>query len=634
MIGDILQFAAGTPDSAALYGVTYAPSLVALSVLLAVTSAWIAFLVADFAAQYLTKWLRFQMVGLSGVAMGGSIWTMHFVGMLALQLPCGVTYNFWPSLLSILPGMLVSGYAVSFISNPSPSARQILLSGALFGIAIGTMHYAGMAAMQFAGHIEYDPYLFGLSVVVAFALVTLALWVRFRVAPRLSTSTAMATAIAAIFMGLATSGTHYLGIWATYFVRNADRASPATGFGKEALAVDVTAVAVMLSVIAGLAVTRAVTENARARIAQVLSGLPAAVYRSTIDADGRVISFTINRTVQRLTGWTVDDVRDRTLWEGRARETERRDWDEFYLSIVRDGEAIFEYAFERQDGRSCYLREQARVIETVGEGRYFVVGYVSDITRERRIQTQAMASAQLATLGEMATGLAHELNQPIATASVAAEIAAHALAKQGANGIDIALDRMGRIVKQAARARTIIDHLRIFGRQSADDLGPVDLKKAVEGALVLVGNTLRSAGIEVQVSMPEGMKPAMAQLVLAEHVVVNLLVNARDAMEGNPPESPRLISITIDPIDAGAGLVLAIGDSGPGIPDAVLERIFQPFFTTKEVGKGTGLGLSFCHGVMASFGGGISVRNQPGGGAVFEARFRCASAAELAKKVA
>ena len=361
---------------------------------------------------------------------------------------------------------------------------------------------------------------------------------------------------------------------------------------------------------------------ARTLVSQLLSGLPAAVYGINLAPEGAVVDFTITETAQRLTGWDESELSSRHSWVSRAFGIDEQDWRTYYRKILADGDAHIEYRFLRKDGTMVWLRDQARVVKRKADGQVSVVGYVSEITRERSIQAQAFASSKLATLGEMAAGLAHELNQPIATMSLAAENAVHMLEQKGADGIQFAIQRMNRIVSQAMRARTIIDHLRIFGRQSSEELGPVHIKTVVDGALALVGSALRSTGVTVSVTLDEAVPPVLAQLVLAEHVIVNLTLNARDAMEANPAGQPRDLKIGVEYDEAAGSVILSLRDTGPGIPAAIIDRIFEPFFTTKEVGKGTGLGLSLCHGIMGSFGGEIAAHNAPEGGAVFVATFR------------
>jgi len=372
-------------------------------------------------------------------------------------------------------------------------------------------------------------------------------------------------------------------------------------------------------------------EMARTQIARLLSGLPAAVYRMNISAAGDVQAFEITEIAARLTGYDMKELTTRQGWMEKVEGMDATAWTTYFRNVVYDGEASVEYHFRHRDGTTLWFRDQARVLETDPSGEVSIVGYVSDITRERTIQAQAFAASKLATLGEMATGLAHELNQPIAIMSLAAENASQMLERKGAEGIKFAIQRMGRIAEQATRARTIVNHLRIFGRQNDEGLGPINLHEIVDGALALVGSALRSAGVTVGIRMTGTMPPVVGQLVLAEHVMVNLMLNARDAMDHNPPDKPRHLTISASHNPATGTVTLSLHDSGPGIKPDLLDRVFEPFFTTKEVGKGTGLGLSICHGIMRSFGGNILALNAPEGGAVFSAVFRQAGDEDLAE---
>ena len=364
-------------------------------------------------------------------------------------------------------------------------------------------------------------------------------------------------------------------------------------------------------------------DGARQQIARLLSGLPAAVYRVRVRHDGAVTSFTITENVERVSGWQVGDFPDWDAWSQQAIGVSVPRWQAHFLSLLAEGEASIEYSFTHKNGVPNRLRVQVRVVER-HDHEVEAIGYVSDITRDHALRSQAVATAKLATLGEMAAGLAHEMNQPISIMSLAAENVGRMLESRGADGIPFALTRMERIKEQAARARTIINHLRIFGRQGEEDLGPVNLYDVVDGALSMVGGSLRSSSIVVSNELGLDIPPVLAGLILAEQVVVNVLLNARDAMNELPETADRRLIISATTDRQPGTITLEIADRGPGIPAAVRERIFDPFFTTKDVGKGTGLGLSLCHGIMKSFGGGIAADEAPGGGALILMTFpRC-----------
>nr|WP_281419571.1 ATP-binding protein [Falsiroseomonas tokyonensis] len=229
----------------------------------------------------------------------------------------------------------------------------------------------------------------------------------------------------------------------------------------------------------------------------------------------------------------------------------------------------------------------------------------------------------------MAAGLAHELNQPIAIMSLAAENAAEAL-EEGEEGLAEALVRLRRIMAQADRAKAIVTQLRAFSRVDVSALEPVDLGAAVQGMMVLAGQALRDAGVQVQLRLPDVLPPVVGQIILVEQVLLNLVLNARDALLERPPERRRLR------IEAEVGrgesevVTLRVLDTGPGLAPEVLEKLFEPFYTTKPPGLGTGLGLSISRTIMRGLGGRIIAANAPedsGMGAEFTLVFRRAAPA-------
>ena len=230
---------------------------------------------------------------------------------------------------------------------------------------------------------------------------------------------------------------------------------------------------------------------------------------------------------------------------------------------------------------------------------------LADVEAARGVVAQALNGAKLATLGELATVLAHELRQPIAIMSLAAENAGESLRDDSLDVAD-ARTRLDRIVAQAQRAESIISHLSVFGRADPGAVAPVDLSDAVAGALELVGPSLQRDGIEVAVTTEPGLPPALGIKVLIEQVIINLCLNARDAMAQGRSSKRITLSLT----SAGAdGLRLDVADDGPGIAEPALTRLFDPFFTTKPAGEGTGLGLAICRRIVESLGGSIVARN-------------------------
>jgi PAS domain S-box-containing protein len=257
-----------------------------------------------------------------------------------------------------------------------------------------------------------------------------------------------------------------------------------------------------------------------------------------------------------------------------------------------------------------------------------------DVTERRRLQAELqlkelklIQTSKLATLGEMATGVAHELNQPLNNIGLLSSRLSRHLGDMPAEEQEFFKDKLGKVQDQVARAGRIIDHLRTFGRVRQRSFSGVPLQVPVDGVMVFIGEQLREHGIELKVEIPDDLPTAFADEAQLEQVLLNLLANARDALDQLPAESPKQILIRAGrcQLDGEPGVCLAIQDTGPGMPPAVLQRIFEPFFTTKEVGRGTGLGLSISYGLVRDFGGSLEVESSPGKGSTFSIRLREAS---------
>jgi two-component system C4-dicarboxylate transport sensor histidine kinase DctB len=225
----------------------------------------------------------------------------------------------------------------------------------------------------------------------------------------------------------------------------------------------------------------------------------------------------------------------------------------------------------------------------------------------RRTQGDLVQAGKLAALGQMSAALSHEINQPLAAARNYADSAAILIDRGETTR---AKDNIGQILSLIDRMAAIARHLRNVARKPDAPLKDIVLADAVAEALALLGPRL--AGAEVTVALPANLPMVRGGPVRLQQVLVNLLSNAADAVEG---AADRRIEIAAT---AGAGRVLlTVRDHGPGVPAAIADRIFDPFFTTKRVGSGLGLGLSISYNIMKDFGGDLRVGAAPGGGAVF-----------------
>ena len=231
----------------------------------------------------------------------------------------------------------------------------------------------------------------------------------------------------------------------------------------------------------------------------------------------------------------------------------------------------------------------------------------------REKQEQLVQAGKLATLGELTTGVAHELNNPLNNIGLfignAIDLIALGMADPNPERI---LQELQSAIHQVRKATEIISHLRTFGRATSVSREPVAITQVIRRALSLVQEQLRLRQIEVKLLVPEEEVIVIGNPIQLEQVFINLLTNARDAMVHS---SRKMITIGCTKLTNMVDIRFC--DTGPGIPVGLEQRIFDPFFTTKEVGAGTGLGLSITYGIIKEHHGTIVVENCPNEGALF-----------------
>jgi C4-dicarboxylate-specific signal transduction histidine kinase len=231
----------------------------------------------------------------------------------------------------------------------------------------------------------------------------------------------------------------------------------------------------------------------------------------------------------------------------------------------------------------------------------------------REKQEQLVQAGKLATLGELTTGVAHELNNPLNNIGLFVGNAIDLL-RLGQPDTDRMLADLSNALHQVRTATEIITHLRTFGRAATVTRERVFLNQVIERALSLLQEQLRLRQIAVRLHLQSPEPVVVGNPIQLEQVFLNLLTNARDALAGMPTRD-----ITIRSEVRANQILVTVSDTGPGIPKGLEQRIFDPFFTTKEVGQGTGLGLSITYSILKEHGGTIEV--VPGrSGATFEIR--------------
>ena len=355
----------------------------------------------------------------------------------------------------------------------------------------------------------------------------------------------------------------------------------------------------------------------------VLNAVSGALFRYLPGEDGEPQIVYVSDSIEAITGFAPRECMLPNWFRTRrdpAFETLARG---HFRRLRAPGSSTVEYRLRHKNGDWLWCEMFARAVRH--DGPLTVVGCLRDITRERERNQQAAHSAKMAVLGEMTTGFAEELSHPLAAISLAARNALATL-DPGQPDYRFLNLKLERIVRQAERAASVVDHMRIFGRETRGSQDAVSVEAAIDGARAILETRLPGSGIQLLIDIAPGLPPIGGHLLPLEQVLTNLIGNAIDAIEQQTPRLPdgrRGIEISAR-ADAGS-VAISVADHAGGIDDALLPRLFEPFFTTKPAGSGTGLGLSISYGILADMGGTITARNA-GDGALFEIRLPIAKA--------
>ena len=276
----------------------------------------------------------------------------------------------------------------------------------------------------------------------------------------------------------------------------------------------------------------------------------------------------------------------------------------------------------KKEGDVIYVN--VRVSPSVYGKRNVLIVTTHNVTARLQTEQQLIQASKMATLGEMSTGVAHELNQPLSVIKTASNVILKRLAGGKEVGQTLLADLNSEIDSQVDRASRIINHMREFGRKPEIKKQEVQVNDAVLDAFTVFGQQLKLREIEVELDLDDTIPLVLADKNRLEQVFVNLILNARDAIEEKKTRFPLLENdkrITIRSFREDDSIVVTVMDTGIGMSRKVQSKVFEPFFTTKGAGKGTGLGLSISYGIIRDYDGTIDIASEEGKGATFTIRF-------------
>jgi two-component system NtrC family sensor kinase len=262
-----------------------------------------------------------------------------------------------------------------------------------------------------------------------------------------------------------------------------------------------------------------------------------------------------------------------------------------------------------------FLREERALIHEVARQIGLLVERQHAAREEERLSQQLWHAERLGMIGQLAAGLAHELNEPLGSILGYAQLAQRSFGLPDQTGRDL-----GKVVKASLHARDIVRRLLVFARQAPLSREPVALNDVVRESLFLLESRCRRAGVKIVLCLQPELPAVLADRSLIEQAFLNLAVNGIQAM----PEGGCLTVSSV----GSERVQLVVEDTGEGMPQDVLRRCFDPFFTTKEVGQGSGMGLAVTHGIVTSLGGTIEAESEIGRGTRFVIRLPAAGPRE------
>ena len=600
---------------------TYSPGLVLLSLFVSIFSAAMALQTAYVAGSTTQRLHRHVAIATGAFALGGGIWTMHFIGMLAFDLCLTVDYSLGITALSVVPALAASWVALTMLSRSNISMFQLLAGGVLMGAGIGTMHYTGMAAMQMSAALRYDPVYFGISILVAVVLATISLSVRFRL-QHIKMRRFTRLTISGSIMGLAICGMHYTGMSAARFI-GATEAQHAgmlisTTFASLALSMFTITVTVLVTAANGMMrynETFQMMKESESRIRAIVETAVDGII--SIDSKGKVQA--MNRSAERLFGWSADEVLGKNI-KMLMPEPHQSSHDGYLKNFIATGFAKIigqgrEVTALHKSGKVIPVRLAVGQVETPGAPLF--VGFVTDISERRALEASLREAAEKAEQAAAAkttflANMSHEIRTPM----------------NAVIGFSELLLKGELSPTQRAHMTTVHQSARSLLGLINDILDTTKLEKG--------GVTLES----IDFSLREVAQQIVTSLRLnAEKKKLNLILDYADGMpeyfKGDPLRIQQVLTnllgnaikftqqgmVRLHLFRDGERVGIEVWDTGIGMTPEQLSRIFDPFSQadasiSRRFG-GTGLGTTIASQLIELMEGTISAESELGKGSVF-----------------
>jgi PAS domain S-box-containing protein len=604
--------------------------IVALSVITAIIGSFVALSVAEHLR--MTKGIeRLFWMGLGASIMGLAIWSMHFVGMLAMSMNMPMSYDPWLSFLSMIAAAVGAGLAFLILQRPTIGAVQYIFGSLAMGLAISTMHYTGMASMRMAAKIVYDPLLFTASILVAIIASVGALWLTFRPAIGSTIAILLQKVGSAVVMGLAISGMHYTGMAAAHYIHTgtASRATMFQTVGHFPL----SSLLIIALVVFGVALI-VLSAHAFAERQKIIEALQiseqrflatfeqAAVGMGHIGTNGEFIR--LNQKYCDIVGYPHDELIRITFQDITHPDDLEKDLGRYtQLQARQIPSYTLEKRYIRKDGTPIWVNLTVSIVWKDSGAFDYAIAVVEDISAKKHAE-EALLHSQVALkeytlklersnqdLEHFATITSHDLQAPLRKVIMFSEglkaTEADSLSETGKVYI-------ARLQRATMRMQDLISDLLTLSRvnRKGSPFQPVDLNQVVAESL---------EELEAAIQESQGQVKVLNQLPVIEadsrqlqQVFLNLISNALKFQQ--PGQCPL---VTLSSEIAAETCQIIVQDNGIGFEPKYAERIFGAFerLHSHEQYPGTGVGLAIVQKIIERHHGQITAMGEPNQGATF-----------------
>jgi PAS domain S-box-containing protein len=626
--------------------------LVAISIGIAAIAAYSALTVQERIQGSNSRETRNNWLALGTFVLGIGVWAMHFTGMLAFRVPVAMEYKPIITLVSSIfafPGIYIAMRVLA--SHHRPSVLQIQGGALAAALSIGCMHYVGMEAMNMAAELTYDPVLFVLSIVIADILAMIAMYVRITYRTN-EKSTFLSRALTALLIGAAISGMHYSAMAAATFSTPIGVSFPMQDHSGIDLIMSI-AISCVVAILAGITVVATIFDRhtetdhtneirRQATLDAIADGILFLNEHGLIMQSNNAASQIFGRSKEELSNQPIDLLMPSV------------DYISLAVAISSNGVATknryIEFCGEKSNGDRCSAEVSCSNISENEPPIYTCM--VRDITERQALEEQLQQAQKLESIGQLAAGIAHEINTPtqyildntsflkkvfgkilpvlesceeLANTEAPAELDLKRkemaqtlkklklsfLSKEIPKALDQSIDGLYRV-------SNIVSAMKSFSHPSKGEKQATNLQESIQTTVTVARSEWRYYA-DVEVKAEDNLPLVSCLRDEINQVILNLIVNSvhaiRDTLEPGVRDKGK---ITIHLSHNNGHIQIKLSDDGAGMPEDIMKKIFDPFFTTKEIGKGTGQGLSIAYSVIVvTHGGNISVASQPSKGTTF-----------------